>query len=365
VAVIVHKSNQRSEPPLVSLILLDWSCRESLHALGWLERQDIPSEKYELIWVECYERVLPEAMTTCDVVITCGQKGRYHKHGGYNTGLIHSRGKVVVVCDSDAVFSHNFISSIVAAFELETATPPKSLVLMHYEYRTTSMYPSNLHDLQQLAEYEWLDLWANVGACMSVLRTDAIRFGGFDEHASLRGYLCGPYDLGWRMMNAGIPEHWLDPGVAALWHFAHPEPAADFTKFSFKRYLEIGHPHIEYHAATAVEALCTGRLQPLNESPAVKAERMASRHIDSALERRLALTTGQQGFTRWQMTKMYVGLLRHPMVCFVKAILWPVYYRLRIVAKKVLGHDRYELLRTQFVDIVNRRKAATSSIHER
>ena len=41
---------------------------------------------------------------------------------------------------------------------------------------------------------------------MTVRKADAIRFGGFDEHADYRGYLCGPYELGWRLVNAGLPE---------------------------------------------------------------------------------------------------------------------------------------------------------------
>lgn len=353
-AVTVHKKNQRPESPLVSLILLDWSCRESLHALSWLERQDVPREEYELLWVECYERVLPEAMASCDAVITCGQQGRYHKHCAYNVGLLNARGKVVVVCDSDAVFSHNFVASIISSFELESAGHSKSLVLMHYEYRTASTYPADLSELDQLGRYQWRDLWPNVGACMSVLREDAIRFGGFDEHASYRGYLCGPYDLGWRMMNAGIPECWHDP-VAALWHFAHPEPTpfAGHTEFSLRRYLEIGYPHFENHAAAAVEALSTGRLLPLHESAAIWELRMAARHIDSKHEKLLARVAGRDGFTRLQRLKMYLGLVQYPLVVLARTLMGVC----SPYAKSILGERRFQSLRRRWREIEERRKA--------
>src|SRR5204862_195682 len=86
------------DPP--SIILLDWSCRERFHALQWLADQTVARDQYELIWVELFDRVVPQALQGADVVLTCSQKGTYHKHEGYNAGLLVSRGKVVTVCDS-------------------------------------------------------------------------------------------------------------------------------------------------------------------------------------------------------------------------------------------------------------------------
>ena len=65
----------------------------------------MPKDQYELIWVEVYDRVVDEVMKKADVVITCNQQGIYHKHIGYNIGLLHARVDLICVCDSDAVFS--------------------------------------------------------------------------------------------------------------------------------------------------------------------------------------------------------------------------------------------------------------------
>ena len=162
--VTVVKQSDPVRPPKVSLILLDWSCRDSFHALDWLARQDAPREDYELIWVELYDRVVPEAMEKADVVITCGQQGTYHKHVGYNVGLLHSKGQIITVCDSDAVFPPEFISSISESFNLDAAREPASIVLMHYEQRTLYQYPEGLRDMAQLQSFLWMDLWPNVGA---------------------------------------------------------------------------------------------------------------------------------------------------------------------------------------------------------
>ena len=109
-ATLVHKANSRSSDPLVSLVLLDWECRERFHSLDWLNRQDAPRDQYEIIWVELFNRVVPAAMELADVVITCRQKGLYHKHHGYNIGLLQARGAITVICDSDAIYPPGFIS---------------------------------------------------------------------------------------------------------------------------------------------------------------------------------------------------------------------------------------------------------------
>lgn len=225
--VAVHKQNDPKTPPKVSIILLDWSVRERFHTLDWLARQTVPRDQYELIWVELYDRVIPQVLDKCETVITCRQTGMYHKHVGYNLGLLQAKGQIVTVCDSDAVFPPDFIASILLAFHPDGTSEPVPQVLMYYEWRTAQTYPDDLMDVNQLSRYKWYDLWPNVGACMSVRRKDALCFGGFDEHPSLRGYMCGPYELGWRLINAGIPEFWHDARVA-LWHFAHPDPVASF-----------------------------------------------------------------------------------------------------------------------------------------
>lgn len=320
----VHKANTRSGSPRVSLILLDWTVRESFHGLDWLSRQDADRDDYEVIWVELYDRAVPEAMERADVVMTCGQKGVYHKHEGYNAGLLHAGGHVVTVCDSDAVFPPDFVTSIIAAFEVNGVTDPKSLVLMHYEQRTKSTYPAGLSDFDELKNYEWLKLWPNVGACMSVTKADAIRFGGFDEHRSFRGFVCGPYDLGWRLVNTGLPEVWHDERVT-LWHFSHPNPPAGFGQsFSFLQWRrEVTRCHVKYHALTAVEAFSTGRVLPLKENVEIHSLRMRQRRIGTEYEEEYAQMTGPTGFTAWHRARLYLSLIVEPF----RDMYWPAIKR--------------------------------------
>lgn len=318
--VQIHKHPDGRAKPLVSIVLLDWSVREYYQALQFLNDQDVPRELYELIWVELYDRVAPEAMQHADWVITCNQQGIYHKHVGYNVGLLHARGEVVTVCDSDAVFPREFVSSILAAFP-NSEPSAHSLVLMHYQWRTSSPYPQDgVLSLDKISSYKWAELWPNVGACMSVRKRDAIRFGGFDEHRTLRGYWCGPYDLGWRMVNAGIPEVWQDSTVA-LWHFAHTNPSAEFlVKSTRKQRREKAYPHADYHAYTAMEAFASGRLLPLEENAEIFARRMAGRRIGTEYERRLAAKAGPNGFGALYFLKQYYQQFLKPEINLRKTL---------------------------------------------
>jgi len=340
--ITIHKSNTSENLIKVSLILLDWSCRERFHALDWLNRQNVPRDQYELIWVELFDRVIQEALDKADVVITCGQKGLYHKHIGYNIGLLYSKGKIITICDSDAVFPPDFIHSIIKSFNFTDASTPDSQVLMHHQWRSPALYPDEMKDISELQNYSWTDLWPNVGACMSVIKSDAIRFGGFDEHKSFSGYLCGPYDLGWRMINANIPENWHNENIA-LWHFSHPDPPATFGQsFSLKMFREKSYPHIDHHALTAVEAFSSGRLLPLTENSEIFKIRMNQRKIGTKFEKKYAWLSGQKGFSIFQKLKLRISfLLELPKMIFKLVIIRKSLLFMQIF----LGTQRYEVLR--------------------
>lgn len=321
--VIVHRKNSRLKAPLVSVILLDWTVRERFYALDWLNQQDAPRDEYELMWIELYDRVVPEAMEKADVVITCNQKGVSSRHQGCNIGYLHARGQVVTYCDSDAVFPPNFISSIIKSFNPDGSGELQSLVLMHDEYRNTRVpYPDGISSIDAVRSYSWLPLWKNAGACNSFLKRDAIRFGGWDEHRSFRGE-SGGGELTWRLLNAGLPQIWHDDSVA-LYHFAHPHPEGyERFPFSLKRWRELVTPRLHGTPIYSVESFATGRLLPLKENPEIHKARMSLRTIGSEGESVIGnLPIAVTGFTRIQKVKMYLKFYKYKLSVLLKFGIW-------------------------------------------
>ncbi|MBF0591460.1 MAG: hypothetical protein HQL02_05170 [Nitrospirae bacterium] len=348
-SITIHKANQRQERPIVSIILLDWECRERYNSLYWLNRQDVPRHHYELIWIELYNQVVQEVVEQVDCHITCGQTGMYHKHLGYNIGVLHSRGDIVTVCDSDAIFPPDFISSITSSFDYDADKGcQRSLVLMHHEMRSSFLYPEGLREIEDVKDkrrWKWWPLNPNAGACMSVSKADVIAYGAFDEHSSYRGYLCGPYELGWRLINAGRPEIWYDHMVTALWHYAHPDPVGvNGLRASIKIIFENTYPHVDLHAIKAVEAFSTGRMLPLKENPRIFDMRMKDRVIGTTFEERYCDMTGPDGFPQWLLWCMTIELfIALSMQVIVVNILRPALIK---TLKLLLGKTLYKRLRT-------------------
>jgi len=117
---------------------------------------------------------------------------------------------------------------------------------------------------KDLAQFQAYPTQRNYGATMAIRREDAIRLGGFDESEDYRGYICGPYELGWRALVAGFQEEWLSPELCS-YHYAHPNPNER------GRGGEIAGPHFHFHAVRALENLLEGRVLPHKPDPDISA----------------------------------------------------------------------------------------------
>ncbi|MEK8023008.1 MAG: glycosyltransferase [Candidatus Hydrogenedentota bacterium] len=198
--------------------------------------------EYEILWIEYYGRRPYELAekSRCgeiDQWIVMNQSGMYFKHRMYNAGLLAAKGKYIVVCDSDAVFSPRFVETVLAFFEKNG----DETVLYLEEIRSDNraFYPFRGHSWDEIMSAPGLKNWdelagkpkglvsshdpihhRNYGACFCVSRDKAIHAGGFDEHEEYHCFLCGPYELGWRLVNKGFQEHWHE--TEWLLHTWHP-----------------------------------------------------------------------------------------------------------------------------------------------
>src|SRR5438445_4986206 len=138
----VLKSTGRVSPR-VSIVLLDWSVRESFHLLHYLRKQDVPRALFEVLLVEYHSRVSPAVRAFEDeldtwILLDMPTDCYYHKHLMYNAGIVHSLGGVCVFCDSDAMVGPGFVGAIAGAFDREP-----SIVLHLDQFRNVrrDLYP--------------------------------------------------------------------------------------------------------------------------------------------------------------------------------------------------------------------------------
>ncbi len=283
---IVHHRPLATRPRL-SVLLIDWSCRESLHTIDYLNEQTAPRDQYEIIWVEYYAEHRPELRTQIDAARARGQRppvdtyailgmprsAYYHKHLLYNAGLLLARGDIVCICDSDAIVRPTFVASVLRQFEHD---PNIVLHLDEVRNHDRRFYPfarpahadivgpgcANWLNGRPLGLSDRIDPLhtRNYGACMCARRADLIAIGGADMHMDYLGHICGPYEMTFRLANAGRREIWHPDEW--LYHVWHPGQAGDANYAG---------PHDGRHlSTTALEARTSGRVEPLVPHPAVE-----------------------------------------------------------------------------------------------
>jgi hypothetical protein len=271
------KESARAKPK-VSLILLDWSVRESFHLLHYLARQDVPRDWFEVVVIEYYSReseAIRKFAAEVDtwLLLEMPPECYYHKHLMYNAGIVLARGEICVICDSDAMVKPTFIRSILEAFERE---PQLVLHLDQFRNNRRELYPFGYPSFEAVLGEGCINNAGgkpagildgadpihsrNYGACMCARRDALIAIGGADEHVDFLGHICGPYDMTWRLVNSGRREHWHPSEF--MYHTWHPGQAG------VDNYLG---PHDGRHVSTtSLAALASGRIAPLLENAAIR-----------------------------------------------------------------------------------------------
>src|SRR5207248_9744049 len=98
------------------------------------------------------------------------------------------------------------------------------------------------------------------GACLAARRADLLSIGGADEHPDYLGYVCGPYELTFRLLNRGRRERRL--ATEYLYHTWHPGQ----NMFN----AEPHGPHDgRFLSPRALHARSTGRVRPFLPNPCV------------------------------------------------------------------------------------------------
>ena len=223
----------------ISLILLDWKCRESFHIFDYLKKQIF--KDFEIIWVEYYKNY-PEELFSKDIdtwiVLEIEDDYYYHKHLMYNVGIFYAKGNIIVIMDSDVMLKETFTKTIFEEFEKDD-----NIVLHIDEFRNINpkYYPFNYPSFEEFMNngckncekgitkglarrYDPIHT-LNYGACMCAKREDIIAIGGADEHVDYLGHICGPYEMTFRLKNYGKKIKWSYKEF--LYHTWHPGTDGD------------------------------------------------------------------------------------------------------------------------------------------
>lgn len=267
----------KKETPKISLILLDWSVRESFHLLYYLKKQTIPQNLFEVIVIEYYSTksnaINPfEERVDSWILLEMSNSCYYHKHLMYNVGIVLAKGEIIIICDSDAMAKPTFLESILEIFNKD---PNAVLHLDQFRNNRRDLYPFCYPSFEEVAGHGCINYQnaktkgvcvnedrihrLNYGACFCARRDSLIKIGGADEHIDFIGHICGPYDMTFRLRNLGYHEIWHPSEF--LYHTWHPGQAGE------NNYLG---PHDgRGMSTTALESLVTKRIEPHVKNPAI------------------------------------------------------------------------------------------------
>jgi hypothetical protein len=126
---------------------------------------------------------------------------------------------------------------------------------------------------------------------MSANRGDLLAIGGADEHIDYLGYVCGPYEMTWRLVNLGRKELWHENEWT--YHLWHPGQVGAQNYFG---------PHDGFHlSATALATRQSRRILPLVENPAIATQRCSRQAGDWCAE--IASALAGRDFSTWTISQ--------------------------------------------------------------
>lgn len=339
--IIVLKRNWIKDDLKVSVIIVNWFNHISSWTLDSLLQQDCSKNHFEIIYVDLYNNYSLEVTKKADVVIVCKEEGKYHKHIGYNIGLLHAKGQIITVCESDVIFPPNYISSTITAFNLNTSDYPSSIVLLYHERQVKQLHPESPMCIRKLQKAKGLK--SNLRTCMSIRKSDALLFGGFDESHIFMEYFGGSYkDLGKRLVYAGLPEILLDERTAIFSVFGTTSTLRSPIKW-IRRFI---HPEVtNYNKIAKRESSLVGRLLPIKENIEVRALRMSQSDVDTNYEKMNAQMVHKARLPKWHRLRLEWSIR----LSIVEDLYWKVCRKIWVTScmalKMLIGPRIYQLIK--------------------
>lgn len=202
-----------------SVVMWDAGFRERFHAIDAYLDQTLPSEEYEVIWVEFYDTVRPEVRERAEKhpnfkVVTLGRTGPWQYGICVNAGVRAAAADFLILSDGDVVVDRAFVAD-------EIATHADRPDLVNYHRRFDELTEPERYDvgLERLRAVCRLNYFPNYAGCFSIRRENFVEVNGYEEDMAFSGPSACARDAYIRFINAGFQVRW-DPTVRLFhpWH---------------------------------------------------------------------------------------------------------------------------------------------------
>ncbi len=202
----------------ISVIMVDGGFREKFHLIDYLNRQTLPRDMYELIWVEFFDDVNSCLASKPGVeIVTLGHSKDHPYHSSYcfNEGIRRSRGELVVIIDADQVVEPDFLEAILREHR---ETDRLVMYVMRWdEPKEEHIEPVDLEHLRRVTR---IKNPVNYGGCLTVRKKWLYEINGYDLDPIFEGLHANGRDLWTRFKNLGLYVMWHP--TQRMYHPWHP-----------------------------------------------------------------------------------------------------------------------------------------------
>ncbi|MFW6065322.1 MAG: glycosyltransferase [Planctomycetota bacterium] len=197
--------SQGQSKPLVSVIMVDGGFRENFDPLTSWMNQSLPSEDYELIWVEYTDHVAPEVGAT-DRFRTFSMSLDDEPQvlpRAYNEGIRRAKADILVIPDADVYCEHDLLETIAD----ELASDPREVlyILRLDQPRWRHSHDQTFEDVRETCSIRRTQ---NYGGCVAIHRERMIEMNGYEQLPFFAGYHQSGFDNYIRFKNMGLKICW-------------------------------------------------------------------------------------------------------------------------------------------------------------
>ena len=187
----------------LSVVLFDAGYRERFHTVDSLRTQTLPRERYEILWVEYFDRIRPELSEKKGVkFLTLRGKEPWSIGKCVNAGILAASGDLLVVMDGDVLVKETFLESI-WRYHLENEK-----LFMHVHRLNQREASDEAPDYETISGGDLKADPRNYIGCLSVRKKWLLIVNGYEEMEPLSRGPAVALDLYVRLSNLGLHHLW-------------------------------------------------------------------------------------------------------------------------------------------------------------